>query len=89
MLNLFSKIFSSSNDKLIKKMMLHVNASNNLEEDLSQKPDSYFKDLKQELNKKILPLSNFRYHQKEVSHMKWGHSQNFQTQQHHKHLDLQ
>ncbi len=54
MLNLFSKIFSSSNDKLIKKMMLHVNASNNLEEDLSQKPDSYFKDLKQELNKKYI-----------------------------------
>ena len=54
MLNLFSKIFSSSNDRLIKKMMLHVNAANNLEEDLSQKPDSYFKDLKQELNKKYI-----------------------------------
>ena len=61
MLNLFSKIFSSSNDRLIKKMMLHVNAANNLEEDLSQKPDSYFKDLKQELNKKYIENNNDIY----------------------------
>ena len=54
MLNLITKIFSSSNDRLIKKMMLHVNAANELEKDLSQKPDSYFKDLKQELNKKYI-----------------------------------
>tara|TARA_Y100000994_G_scaffold78060_1_gene64499 strand:+ start:1 stop:2670 length:2670 start_codon:yes stop_codon:yes gene_type:complete len=32
-------------------MMLHVSASNNLEEDLSKKPDSYFKDLKKDLSK--------------------------------------
>ena len=61
MLNLFSKLFSSSNDRLIKKMMLHVNAANNLEEDLSQKPDSYFKDLKQELNKKYIDNNNDIY----------------------------
>jgi preprotein translocase subunit SecA len=61
MLNLFSKIFSSSNDRLIKKMMQHVNAANNLEEDLSQKPDSYFKDLKEELNKKYIDNNNDVY----------------------------
>ena len=61
MLNLFSKLFSSSNDRLIKKMMQHVNAANNLEEDLSQKPDSYFKDLKQELNKKYIENNNDIY----------------------------
>jgi preprotein translocase subunit SecA len=31
--------------------MLHVSAANNLEEDLSKKSDSYFKDLKNDLNK--------------------------------------
>ena len=51
MLNLFSNIFGSSNDRILKKMMLHVSASNNLEEDLSKKPDSYFKDLKKDLSK--------------------------------------
>ena len=51
MLNLFSNIFGSSNDRILKKMMLHVSASNNLEEDLSKKPDSYFKDLKNDLTK--------------------------------------
>tara|TARA_B100000767_G_scaffold268476_1_gene288810 strand:+ start:3144 stop:5822 length:2679 start_codon:yes stop_codon:yes gene_type:complete len=51
MLNVFSKIFGSSNDRVIKTMMQHVYAANKLEEDLSQKPDSYFKDLRPELNK--------------------------------------
>ena len=51
MLNLFSNIFGSSNDRILKKMMLHVSASNNLEEDLSKKPDLYFKDLKNDLSK--------------------------------------
>jgi len=50
MLNLFSNIFGSSNDRTIKKMMVHVNACNNLEEEFSKKPDSYFKDFKNELN---------------------------------------
>ena len=51
MLNLFSNIFGASNDRILKKMMLHVSASNNLEEDLSKKPDSYFKDLKNDLSR--------------------------------------
>ena len=49
MLNLFSNIFGSSNDRILKKMMLHVNAANNLEEDLSKKPDTYFKELRSDL----------------------------------------
>ena len=51
MLNFFSNIFGTSNDRILKKMMVHVNASNGLEEELSQKNDSYFKELKNELNK--------------------------------------
>ena len=51
MLNLFSKIFGSSNDRILKKMMMHVNAANQLEEELSNKPDDYFQDLKTELKK--------------------------------------
>ena len=46
MLNLFSNIFGSSNDRILKKMMVHVNAANQLEEVLSNKPDDYFQDLK-------------------------------------------
>ena len=61
MLNLFSKIFNSSNDRLIKKMMLHVNAANDLEEAFSQQPDSYFKNFKQELNKKYIDNNNNIY----------------------------
>ena len=61
MLNLFSKIFSSSNDRLIKRMMLHVNTANDLEEAFSQQPDSYFKNFKQELNKKYIDSNNDIY----------------------------
>ena len=49
MLNPFAKIFGSSNDRVIKKMMRHVNDANNLEKDLSEKPDAYFSNLKSEL----------------------------------------
>jgi len=49
MLNLFSNIFGSSNDRILKRMMVHVNAANQLEEELSNKPDDYFQDLKTEL----------------------------------------
>ena len=49
MLNLFSNIFGSSNDRILKKMMLHVNAANNFEDDLSKKPDTYFKELRSDL----------------------------------------
>ena len=51
MLNLFSNIFGSSNDRILKKMMLHVSAANNLEEELSKKSDSYFKGLKNDLSR--------------------------------------
>ena len=61
MLNLFSKIFNSSNDRLIKRMMVHVNAANDLEEAFSQQPDSYFKNFKQELNKKYIDNNNDIY----------------------------
>ena len=50
MLSFISNIFGSSNDRILKRMMLHVNNSNNLEEELSSKPDSYFKELKHELS---------------------------------------
>jgi preprotein translocase subunit SecA len=51
MLNLFSNIFGSSNDRTLKKMMVHVIAANNLEQELSEKPDEYFASLKSELKK--------------------------------------
>ena len=51
MLNPFTKIFGSSNDRVIKNMMRYVNDANNLENKLSEKPDSYFLELKSELNK--------------------------------------
>ncbi|MDC3375693.1 preprotein translocase subunit SecA [Gammaproteobacteria bacterium] len=49
MLNPFAKIFGSSNDRVIKKMMRNVIDANNLEEDLSKKPDDYFLELKSKL----------------------------------------
>ena len=49
MLSFLSNIFGSSNDRILKRMMVHVTKSNNLEEELSSKPDSYFKELKHEL----------------------------------------
>ena len=54
MLNLFSNIFGSSNDRTLKKMMVHVNAANSLEQELSEKPDEYFVSLKSELKKQYL-----------------------------------
>ncbi len=51
MLNFFSNIFGTSNDRILKKMMVNVSESNALEEELSKKNDSYFKELKIELNK--------------------------------------
>jgi preprotein translocase subunit SecA len=50
MLNPFTKIFGSSNDRVIRNMMRYVNDANNLENQLSEKPDSYFLELKSELN---------------------------------------
>ena len=57
MLNPFAKIFGSSNDRVIKKMMRHVIDANNLEEDFSKKPDDYFLELKSEL-KEIYTQNN-------------------------------
>ena len=67
MLNFISNIFGSSNDRILKKMMVHVNAANELEEELSSKPDSFFIDPKDSLQKQyqdnnqdiysILPLA--------------------------------
>ena len=54
MLNFFSNIFGSSNDRTLKKMMVHVSAANNLEKELSEKPDEYFLSLKTELQKKYI-----------------------------------
>ena len=51
MFNPLTKIFGSSNDRVIKKMMQYVKAANNIESSLSEKPDNYFKDLKFELEK--------------------------------------
>ena len=65
MLNIFSKIFGSNNDRVIKDMMRHVNVANGLEDELSKQPDSYFKTLKERLSNdydrknphNILPLA--------------------------------
>ena len=67
MLNFISNIFGSSNDRILKKMMVHVKAANELEEELSSKSDSFFIDLKDSLQKQyqdnnqdiysILPLA--------------------------------
>ena len=51
MLTAFTKIFSSSNDRVIKKMMRHVKNANILEDDLSKNPDEYFLNIKDELQK--------------------------------------
>ena len=51
MLTAFTKIFSSSNDRVIKKMMWHVKNANILEDDLSKNPDEYFLNIKDELQK--------------------------------------
>ena len=66
-LNPFSALFGTSNDRTIKKMMRHVNDANSLEDQLSKETDEYFKELKVILNKKyfdnngdiysILPLA--------------------------------
>ncbi|MDA7696101.1 preprotein translocase subunit SecA [Gammaproteobacteria bacterium] len=65
MLNIFSKIFGSNNDRVIKDMMRHVNVANGLEDELSKHPDNYFKTLKEKLSNdydrknphNILPLA--------------------------------
>ena len=67
MLNFFSNIFGSSNDRTLKRMMVYVSLAGDLELELSEKPDEFFKNLKEDLFKKykdnnkniysILPLA--------------------------------
>ena len=53
MLNFFSNIFGSKNDRILKKMMSLVTQQNELEEELSEKPDSYFYRIKRSTFKEI------------------------------------
>ena len=53
-LNPFSVLFGSSNDRTIKKMMRHVHQANSLEDKLSKESDEHFKTLKDTLYKKYL-----------------------------------
>ena len=52
MLNFFSNIFGSKNDRILKRMMSFVNTANKMEKELSEKPDSYFLELKDQLLEK-------------------------------------
>ncbi len=52
MLNFISNIFGSKNDRILKRMTSYVSAANDLEKDLSERPDSYFLELKDELVQK-------------------------------------
>jgi len=61
MMKIFSNIFGSNNDRILKKMMKHVIASNNLEEELSSKPDSYFINLKDDLKNQYIESNNDIY----------------------------
>ena len=46
MLSFFSNIFGTNNDRILKRMSVLVNKANELEKELSNKPDTYFKELK-------------------------------------------
>ncbi len=50
MFKLLKKIFKTSNDRTIQRMMVSVNEINDLEDQIQEKPESYFKELKHELN---------------------------------------
>ena len=52
MLNFISNIFGSKNDRILKRMTSYVRTANDLEKELSEKPDSYFTELKEELVQK-------------------------------------
>jgi preprotein translocase subunit SecA len=52
MINFFSNIFGSKNDRILKRMMSFVNTANKMEQELSEKPDSYFLELKDQLLEK-------------------------------------
>ena len=46
-----TKLFSSSNDRVIKKMMVSVNKINSIESEVEKNPESYFHNLKDELHR--------------------------------------
>ena len=50
MFKLLKKIFKTSNDRTIQRMMVSINEINDLEDQIQEKPESYFKELKHELN---------------------------------------
>ena len=52
MLSFFSNIFGSKNDRILRRMNSLVNQANDLEKMLSEKPDSYFIELTDQLSKK-------------------------------------
>ena len=52
MLSFFSNIFGSKNDRILRRMNSFVNQANDLEKMFSEKPDSYFIELKDQLSKK-------------------------------------
>ena len=54
MISFISNIFGTKNDRILRRMTSLVNKSNDLEEMLSKKPDSYFVELKDELSKQYL-----------------------------------
>ena len=54
MISFISNIFGTKNDRILQRMTYLVNKSNDLEEMLSKKPDSYFVELKDELSKQYL-----------------------------------
>ena len=54
MISFISNIFGTKNDRILQRMTSLVNKSNDLEEMLSKKPDSYFVELKDELSKQYL-----------------------------------
>ena len=61
MLNIISNIFGSKNDRILKRMTSYVRAANDLEKELSEKPDSYFTELKEELVQKYNENDNDMY----------------------------
>ena len=46
-----TRLFSSSNDRVIKKMMVSVNKINSIESEVEKNPESYFHNLKDELHR--------------------------------------
>ena len=61
MLSFFSNIFGSKNDRILRRMNSLVNQANDLEKILSEKPDSYFIELKDQLSKKYIENDNDMY----------------------------